>query len=1614
METSRDTQHKMGNERESQLTSSLPLRVVPHRDQSPSPSESLSNMSDDEEDFEQKNERCHQDLDYEDESGVDLDTTDLRHSILDSSSRTAESSSDNKLSDYQLSRDAAYDGSSSHAQSFDDSESINGEYGEVEGPSKAQTLSEEVEHVIAEHVWNNAAIWIPPPPETDDEEVETNLVDEDEDDDDEAEWGSQSSSGNISNNSNIAQRRASLRTVVSGHFRALVAQLLHEHGLPVGEEGDDNSWLDIVSTRSLQAAKLVKPNTSKGGSMDPGGYVKVKCIASGRIADSVVVKGVVCHKNVQNRRMTSRFKNPRLLLLRGALEYQRVSNQLSSLETLLQQEIDYLKETVARIEAHHPNVLLVEKTVVGLAQDKLLAKEVSVVLNVKRPLLDRIARCTGAEVVPSLDNLKGAKAGHCETFRIEKFDEEHNLVSQAGKKTSKYLMFFEGCPRPLGCTILLRGASTAELKKVKKVVQYAVFAAYHLALETSFLADEGATLPYLPIQTKRSNSDSSIPFLSGSTFSTTQVSNYHLRKTSAPDLGFQPTQQSNSQIERMEGVTPLEDSSDYSEAQQPAKVEEFPPSLPDQYILVLVSSRIFRKGTQCKRPELTRIYYYGKNDKPLGRFLKEFLSQTSGKCVSCDEPLEMHEHRYTHPQGSLTISSKLLKDSVLPGEKEGKIWMWHRCLQCARVNGDYPATQRILISDSALDLSFGKFLELSFSNHAAASRSAACGHSVHRNCLRFFGLGSAVACFHYTPIKMHSVYVPPPQLEFNHPDEQEWLRNEASEVAELGSLLFVEVAETLRELGEKSASLGPYQSMKSHKVAELMGVLEKEKGEFEAELQSAAPGKCQPFQPVADILALNKLRQTIADLSGDWDMRISKLTEAYGAAGSNLDAAMKKLNVLEAQAVGEDLGVANSRLEQLPVGEDVGDMNPSVASGESTTGTRGVTEEDTVSDSEQKSESEALGQAVAPEKVIEANPGDVEEGSEASGQLLVNAIALNRQASSPLPSISNSTDQTNTALGEPSRDSEHMLNRGAASSLSPAAGELGERRTLSEGQFPSLVDLPDMVGATRGGAFGSDNVSSMHVTQQEDTEGSRDTESVPGGEADLSDLAPMPVSTSGSEPVQGDEVAGDAISQVSVPTSPVKGSDESGAPAGVPSMSLDKGYSRSSSLWGGSMDSSQNRWSISPTRSLVQLVAHGTARVRLPPGVNGTVVAVYDDEPTSIIAYALTSYEYQNRLQNVEMEKPRVKDEDRGEIATAVEGLPVADQGDEKKRSTTPPPEQLAASKSRRETSVTDSLKSPTPTTVKVHFAETGQQGKTEFRVTCHYAKQFQALRVKCCGGELEYIRSMSRCKKWGAQGGKSNVYFAKTMDDRFIVKQVTSTEKHSFLEFAPQYFTHLCDLLNSASPTCLAKILGIYTVQLKQGGKAVKELDLLVMENLFYGRHTTRLYDLKGSKRSRYNADASGMNKVLLDQNLIETMPTAPIFVNNKAKLVLDRAVYNDTSFLAKVNVMDYSLLVGVDEMHQELVVGIIDFIRQYTWDKHLETWVKASGILGGPKNAPPTVISPKEYKKRFRKAMSDYFVVVPDPLVSTGNPSSSELVASSEILQQSAVAPREMQSSM
>lgn len=105
------------------------------------------------------------------------------------------------------------------------------------------------------------------------------------------------------------------------------------------------------------------------------------------------------------------------------------------------------------IETCQPNVVLVEKTVSRDIQESLLAKGITLVFDMKLPRLERIARCTASPIISSADILMKVKLKQCESFHVERFVEEHNIYVEVGKRPSKTLMFFEGFPKPLGCTV---------------------------------------------------------------------------------------------------------------------------------------------------------------------------------------------------------------------------------------------------------------------------------------------------------------------------------------------------------------------------------------------------------------------------------------------------------------------------------------------------------------------------------------------------------------------------------------------------------------------------------------------------------------------------------------------------------------------------------------------------------------------------------------------------------------------------------------------------------------------------------------------------------------------------------------------------------------------------------------------------------------------------------------------------------------------------------------------------------------------------------------------------------------------------------------------------------
>jgi 1-phosphatidylinositol-3-phosphate 5-kinase len=131
-------------------------------------------------------------------------------------------------------------------------------------------------------------IWEPPEAEDPEDDMEGSMAYNDDDDDecgDGTEWGKPASlshfrdEGSMSYKFKVEKQRA-MEEVINGRFKALVCHLLKSVGIAFSRE-DDESWLDMVTSLSWEAASFLKPDAIDGKAMDPNGYVKVKCIATG-------------------------------------------------------------------------------------------------------------------------------------------------------------------------------------------------------------------------------------------------------------------------------------------------------------------------------------------------------------------------------------------------------------------------------------------------------------------------------------------------------------------------------------------------------------------------------------------------------------------------------------------------------------------------------------------------------------------------------------------------------------------------------------------------------------------------------------------------------------------------------------------------------------------------------------------------------------------------------------------------------------------------------------------------------------------------------------------------------------------------------------------------------------------------------------------------------------------------------------------------------------------------------------------------------------------------------------------------------------------------------------
>ena len=284
--------------------------------------------------------------------------------------------------------------------------------------------------------------------------------------------------GSLSGPKSSEEARKVFQKMYDDHFDVLMTQLIRSYGLGL-------SWLNILRPLIMEATRTVRTDVYTKDVMDINEYVRVKKIPCGERTDSSLRYGVVCSKNVTHKKMETDISNPTVLLLKCAFDFQRRENQLSSFDTLHLQEHKYLNNLVDKVKAFRPSIILVQKSVSRLALENLFDLGIVVAVNVKPSVMHRVARCTRAEIMSSLDQLFfNVRLGTCGKFYLRNFTLESGI--------NKTLMYFDVCEPKLGCVIALRGGTNRELKKVKKVTQFGLHLAYNSFLESAFLLDEFA------------------------------------------------------------------------------------------------------------------------------------------------------------------------------------------------------------------------------------------------------------------------------------------------------------------------------------------------------------------------------------------------------------------------------------------------------------------------------------------------------------------------------------------------------------------------------------------------------------------------------------------------------------------------------------------------------------------------------------------------------------------------------------------------------------------------------------------------------------------------------------------------------------------------------------------------------------------------------------------------------------------------------------------------------------------------------------------------------------------------------------------------------------------
>ena len=273
-------------------------------------------------------------------------------------------------------------------------------------------------------------------------------------------------------------------TVICEGFRLAAekaVELLENHGIATDNDdavltevaktaltgksaGAVKSFMADICVRSVNAVGVIEGEERMVDLSD----IKVEKRQGGSIKDSTLIDGILLDKERVHAGMPRSVTDAHIALVNSAIEVKKTEvdakiqiTDPSQLALFLEDEENYIRGLVEKIQAAGATVLVCQKGIDELAQHYMAKAGIFAVRRAKKSDMEALSKATSGRIVTNLDDLSADDLGHAAKVEERKIGESD-------------MTFITGCPEAKSVSVLLRGGTEHVVDEIRRAFDDAV------------------------------------------------------------------------------------------------------------------------------------------------------------------------------------------------------------------------------------------------------------------------------------------------------------------------------------------------------------------------------------------------------------------------------------------------------------------------------------------------------------------------------------------------------------------------------------------------------------------------------------------------------------------------------------------------------------------------------------------------------------------------------------------------------------------------------------------------------------------------------------------------------------------------------------------------------------------------------------------------------------------------------------------------------------------------------------------------------------------------------------------------------------------------------------